>query len=122
MARNEKFQQLVKDVAFAALARRQKNGPAGYVKVRIHERQMSEALDLLCFLHSVLILCVAPQNFLSNEDLNKLSLDEGVSLADQVALTIGQYVNAFTFIYNTPTLKNNPFNSHQCPNTQCAVW
>lgn len=35
MARNEKFQQLVKDVAFATLAHRQKKGQAGYVKVSI---------------------------------------------------------------------------------------
>ncbi|CAG06755.1 unnamed protein product, partial [Tetraodon nigroviridis] len=61
VARNEKFQQLVKDVAMATLAHRPKKGQAGYVK-----------------------------NFLSNEDLNKLSLDDGVSLADQVALTIGR--------------------------------
>lgn len=139
MARNEKFQQLVKDVAFATLAHRQKKGQAGYVKVRIHnDRQMSAALNLLHLLHSALILCVSlsvfffylyvcvsvcvfffvsvfvflsaffflcvcvcvsvffsSQNFLSNEDLNKLSLDDGVSLADHVALTIGQYINGF---------------------------
>lgn len=40
---------------------------------------------------------VSPQNFLSNEDLNKLSLDDGVSLADHVALTIGQYIYGLTF-------------------------
>lgn len=33
VARNEKFQQLVKNVAFASLAHRQKKDQAGYVKV-----------------------------------------------------------------------------------------
>lgn len=56
MARNEKFQQLVKDVALATLAHRQKKGQAGYVKVRVHEeRQMSAALNLLPLRHSALI-------------------------------------------------------------------
>lgn len=38
VARNEKFQQLVKDVAFATLAHHQKKGQsqAGYVKVRLY--------------------------------------------------------------------------------------
>ncbi|TNM88988.1 elongation factor Ts, mitochondrial [Takifugu flavidus] len=61
VARNEKFQQLVKNVAFASLAHRQKKDQAGYVK-----------------------------NFLSTEDLSKLSTADGVSLADQVALAIGR--------------------------------
>ncbi|XP_049893871.1 elongation factor Ts, mitochondrial [Epinephelus moara] len=63
VARNEKFQQLVKDVAFATLAHHQNRTQSqkGYVK-------------------SVLV----------GEELNKLSMDEGVSLADKVALTIGR--------------------------------
>lgn len=39
VARNEKFQQLVKDVAFATLAHHRKKGQsqAGYVKVKLHQ-------------------------------------------------------------------------------------
>ncbi|TMS19556.1 Elongation factor Ts, mitochondrial [Larimichthys crocea] len=63
VARNEKFQQLVKDVAFATLAHHQdKNqSKAGYVK-----------------------------SVLAGDELNKLSVAEGASLADHVALTIGR--------------------------------
>lgn len=63
VARNEKFQQLVKDVALATLAHHQNKSQSqtGYIK-------------------SVLV----------GEDLNKLSVGERTSLADQVALTIGR--------------------------------
>uniref|UniRef100_A0A3Q3XIE5 Elongation factor Ts, mitochondrial n=1 Tax=Mola mola TaxID=94237 RepID=A0A3Q3XIE5_MOLML len=63
VARNEKFQQLVKDVAFATLAHHRKKGQSqtGYVK-----------------------------SVLAADELNKLSMAEGASLADQVALTIGR--------------------------------
>uniref|UniRef100_A0A3P8TBU7 Elongation factor Ts, mitochondrial n=1 Tax=Amphiprion percula TaxID=161767 RepID=A0A3P8TBU7_AMPPE len=63
VARNEKFQQLVKDVTFATLAhhRNKTQNQAGYVK-------------------SVLV----------GDDLSKLRVGEGASLADQVALTIGR--------------------------------
>lgn len=63
VARNEKFQQLVKDVAFATLAHHQKKGHStvGYVK-----------------------------SVLAGEELHKLSVAEGTSLADQVALAIGR--------------------------------
>ncbi|XP_031176925.1 elongation factor Ts, mitochondrial [Sander lucioperca] len=61
VARNEKFQQLVKDVAFATLAHHQNKSQAGYVK-------------------SVLV----------GDELNKLSVTEGASLSDRVALTIGR--------------------------------
>ncbi|XP_022046744.1 elongation factor Ts, mitochondrial [Acanthochromis polyacanthus] len=63
VARNEKFQQLVKDVTFATLAHHQNKtqNQAGYVK-------------------SVLV----------GDDLSKLRVGEGASLADQVALTIGR--------------------------------
>jgi len=63
VARNEKFQQLVKDVVFAAMAHHQsKNqGQTGFVK-----------------------------NSLEAEDLSKLSVGEGTSLADRLALTIGR--------------------------------
>ncbi|KAM4588505.1 elongation factor Ts, mitochondrial [Odontesthes bonariensis] len=63
VARNEKFQQLVKDVTFATLAhhRNKMQSQAGYVK-----------------------------SALAGEELSKLSMAEGVSLADQVALTIGR--------------------------------
>ncbi|XP_054473449.1 elongation factor Ts, mitochondrial [Anoplopoma fimbria] len=62
VARNEKFQQLVKDVAFATLAHRNKTqSRTGYVK-----------------------------SLLAGDELNKLSVDEGASLSDRVALTIGR--------------------------------
>ncbi|KAM3621317.1 uncharacterized protein V6R79_009475 [Siganus canaliculatus] len=63
VARNEKFQQLVKDVAFATLAHHQNKSQsqAGYVK-----------------------------SVLAGDDLNKLNMPEGASIADQVALTIGR--------------------------------
>ncbi|KAG7238256.1 hypothetical protein INR49_030967 [Caranx melampygus] len=63
VARNEKFQQLVKDVAFATLAHHQNKSQSqtGYIK-----------------------------SVLAGEDLNKLSVGDGASLADQVALTIGR--------------------------------
>ncbi|XP_059184481.1 elongation factor Ts, mitochondrial [Centropristis striata] len=63
VARNEKFQQLVKDVAFATLAHHQNKtqSKAGYVK-----------------------------SVLAGEELNNLSVDEGASLSDRVALTIGR--------------------------------
>ncbi|XP_042359698.1 elongation factor Ts, mitochondrial [Plectropomus leopardus] len=63
VARNEKFQQLVKDVAFATLAHHQnkKQSQTGYVK-----------------------------SILAGDELNNLSVDEGASLADRVALTIGR--------------------------------
>ncbi|XP_029288530.1 elongation factor Ts, mitochondrial [Cottoperca gobio] len=63
VSRNEKFQQLVKEVTFAAFAfhRNKTQSQAGYVK-------------------SVLV----------GDELNKLSFGEGASLSDQVALTIGR--------------------------------
>ncbi|KAM4613294.1 elongation factor Ts, mitochondrial [Polymixia lowei] len=63
VARNEKFQQLVKDVALATLAHHQNKtqDKIGYVK-----------------------------SLLEAEALSKLSVGEGASLADQVALTIGR--------------------------------
>ncbi|XP_040014503.1 elongation factor Ts, mitochondrial [Xiphias gladius] len=63
VARNEKFQQLVKDVAFATLAHHQNKtqSQTGYIK-----------------------------SVLAGEELSKLSVGEGASLADQVALTIGR--------------------------------
>lgn len=63
VARNEKFQQLVKDVAFATLAHHQNKSQnlEGYVK-----------------------------SALAGDELSKLSVAEGASLADQVALTIGR--------------------------------
>ncbi|XP_034726298.1 elongation factor Ts, mitochondrial [Etheostoma cragini] len=61
VARNETFQQLVKDVAFATLAHHRNKNQAGYVK-------------------SVLV----------GDELNKLSVNEGASLSDRVALTIGR--------------------------------
>ncbi|XP_015226025.1 elongation factor Ts, mitochondrial [Cyprinodon tularosa] len=63
VARNEKFQQLVKDVTLATLAHHQNKSQSqtGYVK-----------------------------SVLSGEELNKLSVGEGPSLADHVALTIGR--------------------------------
>ncbi|XP_040890089.1 elongation factor Ts, mitochondrial [Toxotes jaculatrix] len=63
VARNEKFQQLVKDVAFATLAHHQNKSQSqtGYIK-----------------------------SVLAGEDFSKLTVGEGASLADQVALTIGR--------------------------------
>ncbi|XP_037304418.1 elongation factor Ts, mitochondrial [Pungitius pungitius] len=63
VARNDKFQQLVKDVAFATLAhhRNKTQSKAGYVK-----------------------------SILAGDELNKLCVDEGASLSDRVALTIGR--------------------------------
>ncbi|KAM8916510.1 elongation factor Ts, mitochondrial [Spinachia spinachia] len=63
VARNDKFQQLVKDVAFATLAhqRNKTQSKAGYVK-----------------------------SILAGEELNKLPVAEGASLSDRVALTIGR--------------------------------
>lgn len=63
VARNEKFQQLVKDVTLATLAHHQNKNQSqsGYKK-----------------------------SVLAGDELNKLSLGEGSSLADHVALTIGR--------------------------------
>lgn len=63
VARNEKFQQLVKDVTLATLAHHQNKhqSQSGYKK-----------------------------SVLAGDELNKLSLGEGSSLADHVALTIGR--------------------------------
>ncbi|XP_060898592.1 elongation factor Ts, mitochondrial isoform X1 [Labrus mixtus] len=63
VARNENFQQLVKDVAFATLAHHQNKtqSKGGYVK-----------------------------SILAGDEVCKLSVDEGASLADRVALTIGR--------------------------------
>ncbi|XP_010879842.1 elongation factor Ts, mitochondrial [Esox lucius] len=63
VARNEKFQQLVKDVAFATMAHHhvKTDGRTGYMK-----------------------------SLLAAEDLSKLNLGDGASLADQMALAIGR--------------------------------
>ncbi|XP_029906451.1 elongation factor Ts, mitochondrial [Myripristis murdjan] len=63
VARNEKFHQLVKDVAFATLAHNQNKikSQTGYMK-----------------------------SLLTGDELSKLSVAEGASLADHVALTIGR--------------------------------
>ncbi|XP_007254314.2 elongation factor Ts, mitochondrial [Astyanax mexicanus] len=61
VARNEKFQQLVQDVALATMAHHCSKGQGGYRK-----------------------------SLLSAEDLAKLTMVEGPSLADQLALTIGR--------------------------------
>nr|XP_020502504.1 elongation factor Ts, mitochondrial [Labrus bergylta] len=63
VARNENFQQLVKDVAFATMAHHQNKtqSKGGYVK-----------------------------SILAGDEVCKLSVDEGASLADRVALTIGR--------------------------------
>lgn len=63
VARNENFQQLVRDVTVATLAhhRNKTQRQPGYVK-----------------------------SVLSSDELSKLSVGEGASLADQVALTIGR--------------------------------
>ncbi|XP_012733617.1 elongation factor Ts, mitochondrial [Fundulus heteroclitus] len=63
VARNEKFQQLVKDVTLATLTHHQNKNQSqtGYVK-----------------------------SFLSGDELSKLSMKEGSSLADHLALTIGR--------------------------------
>lgn len=61
VARNEKFQQLVKDVVFASLAHHKNKTQEGYVK-----------------------------SILATDGLNKLSVGNGASLADHVALTIGR--------------------------------
>lgn len=49
VARNEKFQQLVKDVAFATLAHHQKKGQsqAGYVKVRPYMRSLKKLVCVM---------------------------------------------------------------------------
>ncbi|XP_068450766.1 elongation factor Ts, mitochondrial [Clinocottus analis] len=63
VARNETFQQLVKDVAFVTLAHQQNKtqSKTGYVK-----------------------------SILAGDELKKLSVGEGASLSDRVALTIGR--------------------------------
>ncbi|XP_061833671.1 elongation factor Ts, mitochondrial [Nerophis lumbriciformis] len=61
VARNDKFQQLVKDVAISAMAHHQNKSPTGYVK-----------------------------NVMAADQLSKVSGTDGASLADQVALTIGR--------------------------------
>ncbi|KAM9859222.1 elongation factor Ts, mitochondrial [Aulostomus maculatus] len=63
VARNEKFQQLVKDVVFSTLAHHQNKSQsqAGYVK-----------------------------SLLVADELSKVSVKEGTSLVDRVAFTIGQ--------------------------------
>ncbi|XP_026115893.1 elongation factor Ts, mitochondrial [Carassius auratus] len=61
VARNEKFQQLVKDIALSVLAHNSSRKQTGYIK-----------------------------SVLSSEDISKLHVPEGPSLADQIALTIGR--------------------------------
>ncbi|XP_037107412.1 elongation factor Ts, mitochondrial [Syngnathus acus] len=63
VARNEKFQQLVKDVAFSTLAHHQNKSQSqtGYMK-----------------------------SLLVSEELSKLNVSDGATLADQVALSIGR--------------------------------
>lgn len=61
VARNEKFQQLVKDVALSVMAHHNSQRQTGYFK-----------------------------SLLSSDDIAKLHLPEGPSLADQLALTIGR--------------------------------
>uniref|UniRef100_A0A8C2L0M1 Elongation factor Ts, mitochondrial n=1 Tax=Cyprinus carpio TaxID=7962 RepID=A0A8C2L0M1_CYPCA len=61
VARNEKFQQLVKDVALSVMAHNFSKKQTGYIK-----------------------------SVLSSEDISKLHFPEGSSLADQIALTIGR--------------------------------
>ncbi|XP_062853095.1 elongation factor Ts, mitochondrial [Trichomycterus rosablanca] len=61
VARNEKFQQLVQNVALATMAHHQSKTPSAYIK-----------------------------SLLSSEDLSKLAMVEGPSVADQLALTIGR--------------------------------
>ncbi|XP_061746502.1 elongation factor Ts, mitochondrial [Nerophis ophidion] len=61
VARNDKFQQLVKDVAVSAMAYHQNKSPAGYVK-----------------------------SVMAADQLSKVRGADGASLADQVALTIGR--------------------------------
>ncbi|KAK2862227.1 hypothetical protein Q5P01_001760 [Channa striata] len=63
VARNEKFQQLVKDVAFATLAH--------------HCNKTQRQTDYI-------------KTVLAGDELSKLSVDKGASLADKVALTIGR--------------------------------
>ncbi|XP_051933005.1 elongation factor Ts, mitochondrial [Hippocampus zosterae] len=63
VARNEKFQQLVKDVAFSTLAHHQNKSQSrtGYLK-----------------------------SLLASDELSKLSVSDGATLADKVALSIGR--------------------------------
>uniref|UniRef100_A0A672N5H4 Elongation factor Ts, mitochondrial n=1 Tax=Sinocyclocheilus grahami TaxID=75366 RepID=A0A672N5H4_SINGR len=61
VARNEKFQQLVKDVALSIMAHHSSKKQTGYIK-----------------------------SVLSSEDISKLQVPEGPSLADQIALNIGR--------------------------------
>ncbi|XP_051562800.1 elongation factor Ts, mitochondrial [Myxocyprinus asiaticus] len=61
VARNEKFQQLVKDVALSIMAHHSSKGQSGNVK-----------------------------SVLSSDDLTKLQMPEGPTLRDQIALTIGR--------------------------------
>ncbi|XP_065120720.2 elongation factor Ts, mitochondrial [Paramisgurnus dabryanus] len=61
VARNEKFQQLVKDVAVSVMAHHSGQRQTGYIK-----------------------------SVLSSEDIAKIHLPDGPSLADQLALTIGR--------------------------------
>ncbi|KAL0978381.1 hypothetical protein UPYG_G00169720 [Umbra pygmaea] len=63
VARNEKFQQLVKDVAFATMAQHQSkcDGQTGYVK-----------------------------SLLAADDFSTLKLGQGATLADQMAIAIGR--------------------------------
>ncbi|XP_061642061.1 elongation factor Ts, mitochondrial [Phyllopteryx taeniolatus] len=63
VARNEKFQQLVQDVAFSTLAHHQNKSQSqtGYMK-----------------------------SLLASDELSKLSMSDGATLADQVALSIGR--------------------------------
>ncbi|NP_001073504.1 elongation factor Ts, mitochondrial [Danio rerio] len=61
VARNEKFQQLVKDVALSVMAHQSTSKKTGFIK-----------------------------SVLSSEDMSKLNAPDGPSLADQLALTIGR--------------------------------
>lgn len=57
VARNEKFQQLVKDVAFATLAHHQniRQSKTGYVKVKPHNESVLYFSDLMSFFGNMLI-------------------------------------------------------------------
>nr|XP_046239896.1 elongation factor Ts, mitochondrial [Scatophagus argus] len=63
VARNEKFHQLVKDAVFATLA--------------FHQNKRQSQTEYV-------------KSVLAAEELSKISVSEGASLADQVALTIGR--------------------------------
>lgn len=95
MARNEKFQQLVQDVISAAMTHHCSKAQSGYQKVFLFKYVCIHEFILISLttkdgMFSKLLFLL--QSMLSVENLAKLTVAEGPSVADQLALTIGKRI------------------------------